>query len=52
MSVVTQVVVNHDDPAFENPTKPIGPFLTEEEAQRKAATSTERYIEDAWTWLS
>ncbi|MCO7150213.1 carbamate kinase [Vagococcus lutrae] len=47
VSVVTQVVVNHDDPAFENPTKPIGPFLTEKEAQRKAATSTERYIEDA-----
>ncbi|MGI6486121.1 MAG: carbamate kinase [Tepidanaerobacteraceae bacterium] len=31
-SVVTQVLVSEDDPDFLNPTKPVGPFLTEEEA--------------------
>jgi carbamate kinase len=30
--VLTRVVVDPDDPAFENPTKPIGPYYTEEEA--------------------
>ncbi len=35
-TVVTQVVVDADDPAFENPTKPIGPFLTEEVAKQRA----------------
>lgn len=34
ISVITQVEVSSDDPAFKNPTKPIGPFLTEEEAER------------------
>ena len=33
-SVVTQVVVDPSDPAFENPTKPIGSFYTESEAAR------------------
>jgi len=32
-TVVTQVLVNKDDPSFETPSKPIGPFYTEEEAQ-------------------
>ncbi|MFD1600075.1 carbamate kinase [Halobellus rarus] len=35
-TVVTQVVVDDDDPAFENPTKPIGPFYTEAEASEVA----------------
>ena len=34
LSVVTQVVVDKDDQGFKNPTKPIGPFYTEEEAQK------------------
>lgn len=33
-TVVTQVVVGEEDPAFQNPTKPIGPFYTEEQARR------------------
>lgn len=33
VSVVTQVLVDKDDPAFENPTKPIGSFMTEDKAQ-------------------
>lgn len=30
-TIITQVVVDKNDPAFKNPTKPIGPFYTEEE---------------------
>lgn len=33
VSLVTQVVVDRDDEAFQNPTKPIGPFYSEEEAK-------------------
>jgi len=32
-TIVTQVVVGRDDPAFANPTKPVGPFYREEEAK-------------------
>ncbi|KPK33681.1 MAG: carbamate kinase [Chlamydiae bacterium SM23_39] len=31
VALLTQVLVNKNDPAFENPTKPIGPFYSEEE---------------------
>ena len=33
VSLVTQVVVDESDPGFQNPTKPIGSFYTEEEAK-------------------
>ena len=33
-ALLTQVEVDPADPAFENPTKPVGPFFTEEEAGR------------------
>ena len=33
VSLVTQVVVEAEDPAFQNPTKPIGPFYSREEAE-------------------
>ena len=35
-TVISQVVVNRDDPAFKNPTKPIGEFYTEKEAKALA----------------
>ena len=35
VTVVTQVLVDESDPAFGNPTKPIGPFLTKEEAEAR-----------------
>lgn len=34
VTLITQVVVDPNDPAFQNPSKPIGPFYTEEEARR------------------
>ncbi len=34
VSIITQVVVDENDPAFDNPTKPIGPFYTKEEAEK------------------
>ena len=34
-TVITQVVVERDDPAFQDPTKPIGPIYTEEVAKKK-----------------
>jgi carbamate kinase len=36
-AVLTQVVVNPRDPAFQHPTKPVGPIYREEEAGRLAA---------------
>ncbi len=32
-SIITQVQVKPDDPGFQNPTKPVGPFYTKEEAR-------------------
>lgn len=37
VTVVTQVTVDPRDPAFERPTKPVGPFLSEAEARAQAA---------------
>lgn len=36
LTLVTQVVVDPDDPAFASPTKPVGPFYTEAEASSKS----------------
>lgn len=47
VTLVTQVVVGADDPAFKNPTKPIGPFYTEEEAKRLAEEKGYTMKEDA-----
>ncbi len=47
-TVVTQVLVSKDDPAFSNPTKPVGPFYTKEEAEkRQKEKPNEVWIEDA-----
>lgn len=46
-SIVTQVVVDENDQAFSNPTRPIGPFFTQEEAEKAAAETGEIYVEDA-----
>ena len=46
-TIATQVVVGADDPAFQNPTKPIGPFYTEEEAKALAEEKGWAIKEDA-----
>lgn len=46
-TVITQVLVDKDDPAFKNPTKPIGSFMDEEEAQRRAREMGWNVVEDA-----
>jgi carbamate kinase len=47
VTVVTQVVVDQDDPAFKNPTKPIGPFYPEEDAKTLGVERGWRMVEDA-----
>lgn len=46
-TVLTQVIVDENDPAFENPTKPIGPFLTEAEAKIESEQTGAVFKEDA-----
>lgn len=46
-TVVTQVVVDRNDPSFRNPTKPIGGFMTEEEARRREREEGWTVVEDA-----
>ena len=47
VSVITQVVVDQADPAFENLSKPIGPFYSEEEARAEAEKTGATFKEDA-----
>lgn len=48
MAIVTQTIVNEDDPAFQNPSKPIGPFYKETEVESlKALHPDWQIIEDA-----
>lgn len=46
-TVVSQVVVDKNDHAFQNPTKPIGPFYSKEEAESLMAETGDHYIEDS-----
>jgi len=46
ITIITQVLVDRDDPAFNNPTKPIGPFYTKEDADKLAAETSAVYKED------
>ncbi|AZA15523.1 carbamate kinase [Lactobacillus delbrueckii subsp. lactis] len=46
-TIVTQVVVDSEDPAFQNPTKPIGAFYSKEEADSIAADKGYIFKEDA-----
>ena len=45
--VITQTVVYPDDPAFQHPTKPVGPFLSEEEAKKRVEETGMTFAEDA-----
>lgn len=46
-SMITQTVVDKNDPGFQNPTKPIGPFYTEEEAKKLEAEKGYVMVEDS-----
>jgi carbamate kinase len=46
-TVVTQVLVDLGDPAFKNPTKPIGSFMSQEEALRRKTELGWDVVEDA-----
>jgi carbamate kinase len=47
VTLVTQVVVDERDPAFRRPTKPIGPFYTQERARTLAREKGWMVVEDA-----
>ena len=46
-TVLTQVEVDPDDPAFQKPTKPIGAFMTKEEADKLVSERGYNVVEDA-----
>ena len=47
VTVITQVLVDKEDPAFTNPTKPIGGFMDEPEAMRRKQEQDWSVVEDA-----
>lgn len=47
VTLVTEVVVDEEDPAFRNPTKPIGPFYSRERAEQLAKERKFIFREDA-----
>ncbi len=47
VSLVTQTVVDPKDPAFSNPTKPVGSFMSESEAKQHAADDGWAVVEDS-----
>ena len=53
-SLITQTLVQADDPAFNNPNKPVGSFYSEEDAKRLMEETGETYVEDSgrgWRWV-
>lgn len=46
-TILTQVIVDKNDSAFKNPTKPIGNFYTRQEAEKRSKESTFIFVEDA-----
>jgi len=47
VTVITQTIVDRNDPAFQNPTKPIGSFMDETAAKEKMAKDGWTMVEDA-----
>lgn len=47
ITIATQVLVNKDDKAFQNPTKPIGPYYLKEEAEKVTLETGAIFQEDA-----
>jgi carbamate kinase len=46
-TIIAQVVVDAEDPAFEHPTKPVGPFYSADEARRREQQLGWYMVEDA-----
>ena len=46
-SIITQVEVDANDPAFANPTKPVGKFFSKQDAEQMAAETGWQFVEDA-----
>lgn len=46
ITLITQVLVNKDDPAFQNPTKPIGPYYSDEEVEMLKKETDSVYSKD------
>jgi carbamate kinase len=47
VTVVTQTIVDRNDPAFQNPSKPIGSFMDEEQAKMRMEKDGWTVVEDA-----
>jgi len=47
ITIVTEVLVDKNDPAFQKPTKPVGPFYSKEEAEKMAAESGATFAPDS-----
>ena len=47
VTLVTQVVVDENDPGFQHPTKPVGCFYTRDQAEKMAANKGLAFMEDA-----
>lgn len=46
-TIVTEVLVDKDDSAFQNPTKPVGMFYSKEEAEKIEKQTNYQFVEDA-----
>lgn len=47
VTILTQVIVDYNDPAFVNPTKPVGPFYSKEIAEQRVRELGWKIVEDA-----
>lgn len=47
ITMLTQVIVDEKDPAFQNPTKPIGSYYSEDAAKKLMAKTGSKYVEDS-----
>ncbi len=47
VTLITQVVVDRDDEAFHNPTKPVGPYYSAEEARVVSEEKGWKFVEDS-----
>jgi len=47
ITIATRVLVNKDDPAFNSPSKPVGPYYTKEEAAANMKETGSVFMEDA-----